>query len=126
MGDRRHGDRWVDRVNPDSVGVLRRIVAERGTSGLVADVARLIRDDHLFEDPARIEDAYSLAWAMMFYLGERRPDVFADVLNFTATRPPFTVYTPGQRGIDFERIAGDDPLAFGHRIARFAESLPSR
>lgn len=124
MGDRRHGVRWVDRVNHDSVRVLRRIVSERGTSGLVADVARLVRDDHLFEDPTRIEDAYSLAWAMTFYLGERRPDVFADMLNFTATRPPFTVYTPGQRGIDFERVAGEDPLAFGHQIYRFVESLP--
>ncbi len=123
MAEYRSGSRWIDRVNRDSVRVLRRLLSDRGEDVFLRDVSQLVRDDRLFNDPVRIDDAYALAWAMMFFLGERQPDVFADVLNFTATRPPFVTYDAGQRQADFERIVGRDPLEFAKQLQWFVESI---
>lgn len=117
------GDRLIERANHDSLRVLRKRYGTRGGEGLARDVARLVRGDEMFGDPAEIDAAYAVSWAMMFYLAERDPEAFARLLHFTATRPPFQSYSAGQRALDFERIVGQSPVEFSRHVDWFVEPL---
>ncbi|SMP69579.1 Protein of unknown function [Neorhodopirellula lusitana] len=113
-----------ERVNAESMAHLRKTMTLRSSKDLAGWVQRLVDGDEAFRDPVEVHTAYSVAWAMMFYLSERDNEGFADILNFTATRPPFETYRRGQRRIDFERIMGTDTLTFANRLARFLNDLP--
>nr|WP_233215588.1 DUF1570 domain-containing protein [Rhodopirellula bahusiensis] len=124
MSSGRSGTRLVERVNTDSVRQLRDTIDMDDPNEVARWVDRMIRSDDLFRNPTTIHTAYALAWSMMFYLAERDTEAFADVLNFTATRPPFETYRSGQRMIDFERVVGTDVRDFSNRLTRFVASLP--
>ncbi|MEM6979835.1 MAG: DUF1570 domain-containing protein [Planctomycetota bacterium] len=111
------------RANRDSIAYL-------GREGFLNDdvllrnlIERMIISDQLFQDPATVHTAYATAWAMMFYLSERDHATMADVLNFTATRPPFTSYSPEQRRIDFERLSGTSTIEFAARVVNFLQQI---
>lgn len=123
MSNTRGAPRWTDRINPDSMRVLKHDLARQGSASFLDDVADLVRADDAFHDPSRVERAYAVAWAMMFFLGERQPDRFREILHFTATRPPFRPYPPGQRLIDFERTIGQDTGEFARQVLWMIESL---
>ena len=116
--------RIQDRVNRESLNHLRKILSLRSSEGLAWWVEKLVDGDEAFRDQSSVHTAYSVAWAMMFYLAERDNDAFADILNFTATRPPFENYHRGQRRIDFERIMGTDTLTFANQLTRYLNDLP--
>ncbi|CAD73196.1 MAG TPA: DUF1570 domain-containing protein [Rhodopirellula baltica] len=124
MSSGRSGTRLVERVNKDSVRQLRETIDMEDPAEVARWVDRMIRSDDLFRNPTTIHTAYALAWSMMFYLAERDTEAFADILNFTATRPPFETYKSGQRMIDFERVVGTDVRDFSNRLTRFVASLP--
>ena len=84
---------------------------------------QLISDDTMFENHLQIDDAYAVAWGMMFYLAEREPDAFAKLLNHTAKRPPFQPYSRKDRLRDFERITGAETFEFSKRVSWFVHSL---
>jgi len=86
-------------------------------------VMQLVSDDTMFESESKIEEAYHVAWAMMFYLSERKPKAFARLLNHTASRPPFQAYGRTARIKDFERIVGLDTFEFSKRIAWYLKEL---
>ncbi|MEM6779452.1 MAG: DUF1570 domain-containing protein [Planctomycetota bacterium] len=117
------GSHVGERVNHDSLNHLE-------SKGFMQDpdlmrelVQRMILTDQLFDDRSTVHTAYSVAWAMMFYLAERDHDAMARMLNFTATRPPFSNYSRQQREIDFRRIVGVDPVVFANRLIKFLETL---
>ncbi len=83
-------------------------------NSLAADMVRLIGDDSMFGNAKEIRDAYAISWLMMFYFSEKRPAVYAEYLNHTASRPPFVEYTRDQRLHDFQRLTGSS-------VERFAE-----
>lgn len=122
MTDPQRSNRLADRVNDDCLQYLRREFGE-DTSALSEAVMQLVGDDAMFEDPKRIDDAYAVCWAMMFYLAERDPAAFAEILNHTATRPPFQPYTRSQRLRDFEQISDGNVYDFSNRLSRFLRSL---
>lgn len=117
--------RLSERINHDSLNHLRTHFDLHRADEMTLWVQRLVDDDELFRDPSNVHTAYSVAWAMMFYLAERDQRGFADILNFTATRPPFSTYERGQRRIDFERIMKRDVDAFARSLSRYLESLGS-
>lgn len=122
MTDRRRGISRADRVNQDSLAYLRQNHSDR--IRFFRDVQSLVRHDELFDGkPTQVGDAYSVAWAMMFYLGERDHRRFAALLNFTSTRQPFIEYPPSQRQNDFERIMGTSTEKFALQVHRFVGSL---
>jgi hypothetical protein len=53
-------------------------------------------------------DAYSEAWALSFYLSERRPGDFAKYLQTIQQHDPLTDYTADQRVADFQSAFGKD------------------
>lgn len=116
-------NRVSERINQESLGHLHSKLNLRSSKDTHMWVQRLIDGDETFKNPATVHTAYSMAWAMMFYLSERDQDAFADVLNFTATRPPFESYRRGQRRIDFERVIGEDTLAFANQLSRYLRGL---
>jgi hypothetical protein len=126
MSSGQSGTRLVERVNRDSVRQLRETIDMEDPAEVARWVDRMIRSDDLFRNPTTIHTAYALAWSMMFYLAERDTEAFADILNFTATRPPFETYRSGQRMIDFERVIGSDVRDFSNRLTRFVANLPSK
>lgn len=113
-----------ERMNQESIKHLRDKLSLRRSNDMVQWVERLIDGDEAFRSGDTVHTAYAVAWSMMFYLAERDNDAFADVLNFTSTRPPFETYRRGQRRIDFERIMGTDTVTFANRLTRFLNELP--
>lgn len=71
---------------------------------LAYDLQRLIMDDRMFERDGEVDHAYNLSWLMMFYLSEKRPAKFTEIINFTAARPPFADYTSPARLRDFTKV----------------------
>jgi hypothetical protein len=120
----RSGSRLAERVNRESIEHLRSQFSLRDPAQIAEWVERLVDGDEAFSNAGEVHTAYSVAWAMMFYLSEHDNATFAEILNFTATRPPFESYRRGQRRIDFERITGTDTLTFANRLTRFLAKLP--
>lgn len=116
-------NRLSERINQESLRHLHTKLDLRSSEDTHTWVQRLVDGDEAFKNPASVHTAYSMAWAMMFYLSERDKDAFADILNFTATRPPFESYRRGQRRVDFERVMGEDTLVFANRLARYLNDL---
>lgn len=116
-------NRVSERVNQESLQHLHTKLDLRSSEDIHMWVQRLVDGDEAFKNPATVHTAYSMAWAMMFYLSERDQAAFADMLNFTATRPPFESYRRGQRRIDFERVMGEDTLGFANRLSRYLNGL---
>lgn len=83
----------------------------------------IIADDTMFRDEQQVTNAYSLCWAMMFYLAERQPQAFAHVVQHTGRRAPFRVYSRDQRLDDFEDWTGTDVQAFAKQLKWFMRSL---
>ncbi|MGV3484956.1 MAG: DUF1570 domain-containing protein [Planctomycetaceae bacterium] len=90
---------------------------------MAQDIRRLVAEDTKFAQSREVQDAYNVSWLMMFYLCERRPAVFAEMLNYTASRPPFEPYTREKRLADFERITGQSIDQFAVEASRFLESV---
>ncbi|TWT87042.1 DUF1570 domain-containing protein [Neorhodopirellula pilleata] len=116
--------RIADRMNQESIRHLRNTLSLNRSDDMVRWVERLVDGDDAFRDQSSVHTAYAVSWAMMFYLAERDHTAFADVLHFTATRPPFENYRRGQRRIDFERIMGIDTVTFANRLTRYLNELP--
>jgi hypothetical protein len=112
-----------ERVNLESMAFIHRNYTDRHDISLAKAVMQLVSDDTMFEESSRIEEAYSVSWAMMFYLAERKPKAFARLLNHTASRPPFQEYTRAERIKDFERIVGVDTFEFSKRMSWYLKEL---
>jgi hypothetical protein len=125
MTDPRGTTRLADRVNQESLRYLQKNF-DRGAgkdTEFSEAVMQLLSDDSMFENQKQIDDAYAISWAMMFYLAERDSDAFAQILNHTATRPPFQSYSRGERLNDFEQFTGLETFEFSKRVSRFLQSL---
>ena len=123
MTDPRGASQLPDRVNRDSLSYLRRKVTSDGPEQFLTTAMDIVRSDSMFKNEKQINEAYAVAWAMMFYLAERQPDAFAELLNFTASRRPIKAYPPAERIRDFERMVGVDIFQFSKQVTRYLESL---
>lgn len=112
-----------DRLNRDSMQYISTTYTDRHDRRISKTVMQLISDNTMFKSQEQIEEAYSISWAMMFYLSERKPKAFTRLLKHTAARPPFQEYTRKERIKDFERIVGVDTFDFSKRLARYLKEL---
>lgn len=113
----------IDRANLESLDRLAQQGYLSDPEMLHSLVQEIILVDQPFKDADRVHDAYAMAWGMMFYLSEREPGRFAEMLNFTATRPPFINYSRSQRQIDFERVMDQDTRTFSLRLLSFLRNM---
>jgi hypothetical protein len=68
-------------------------------------------------------DAYSQAWALTYYLAEKRSADFADYLQLIRGRKPLTPYSADERLADFRRCFGDDVAWVEVQWLRFMDGL---
>ena len=123
MVSNRPGLSMRDRANLDSLTYLDRKFKRGMDPKFTERVMELIGEDQMFKGRDTVDDAYAISWAMMFYLAEREPKVFAKILEHTAKRPTYASYNRADRIKDFERIVGIDALDFSKRVAWFLKSL---
>lgn len=84
-------------------------------------LASMIASDQIFSiDPVV---AYAEAWAFTFFLVENEPRKYAQYLALTASRPPFSQYSPQQRIADFTSVFGSDWPMLEARFLRFIKGL---
>ena len=116
------GSNLSDRVNRESLRFIQQNV-DPNSDRFREIVVDLVSGEGMFESEARVDQAYAVSWAMMFYLAERDSRAFATLLNHTASRPPFEPYPRRERIRDLERITGEDLASLSNRIARYLSSL---
>ncbi|MCO8120591.1 DUF1570 domain-containing protein [Stieleria sp. TO1_6] len=112
-----------DRINDYSMNVIR-TKYDGGRSQDFSDAVRdLIGSDEMFRQSNTTDQAYSVAWAMMFYLSERDPKSFAKVLAGTSARGTYQPYDRFARLNDFQRWVGTDIDQFAKNVSWFLQTL---
>ncbi|MFV1966360.1 MAG: DUF1570 domain-containing protein [Pirellulaceae bacterium] len=107
-----------DRINRGRFTSFRSYAAGRRRDGRLA---QFIASDHPFHtDP---EGAYAEAWALTFFLVEKRPRKYIDYLRRTTSRPAFRDYQPADRLADFAEIFGQDLALLEAHYLRFINQL---
>ncbi len=123
MTDPRGATQLADRVNRESLQYLRQKVLTKNSNRFVQTAMELVSNDMMFKDEKQINEAYAVAWGLMFYLAERQPKIFGQLLNETAGRRPFQTYQRRDRINEFERIIGNDTFEFSQKAVRYLETL---
>lgn len=107
-----------DRLNPYR---LDRFLSYAKTRRRRGAMEQLIASDRLFASDG--DAAYAEAWALTFYLAERHPREYFQLLSKVAARPPLEPYTSARRLQDFRSVLGDDLAMLEVRMLRFVEGL---
>jgi len=110
-----------DRINPERLDWFRRYSSQRRQA---KSLAAFLRDDSLFRRSAL--DAYSEAWALIFYLMETHPVELARYLKVIAARDPLTAYEANSRLEDFCQAFGKDLEFIENGMLRFHARLPDQ
>lgn len=107
-----------DRIHAVHLAAYRQLAARGLEPG---SVSRLIANDRWFDvDPAA---AYSLAWALSFYLVETRPRQYARLLQLTAAREAFTPYPESERLADFVAAFGTNQRLLEQQFIKYMAGL---
>ena len=77
MTDVQSASQIHQRINKDSMRVIAMKYGDAGDVNFDRGIVQLIGDDQLFDQTKTVDNAYALAWAMMFYLAERDAKAFA-------------------------------------------------
>lgn len=109
----------VDRVNARQLELARTYLSRDDS---VSSLQQLLTDDMLFK--ADFERAYSLAWALTFYLAEKEPQSYTRYLRQLSQLNPGEEYTPEDRLRDFAHHFGRDMKLLDARLKRFITTLP--
>jgi len=112
------GAESIDRVNRERFGWFISYRSKRRASN---SIESFVGDDNLFRRSPL--DAYSQAWAMTFYLVERRPADFAHYLKTIASHDPFLRYDAETRLQEFRDSFGKDLDQFERDFLRFLGQL---
>lgn len=105
------------RINASRYQTFRNAQGSRAADSL----ARLVQSDDVFR--RRPLDAYGEAWALTFYLVERRSADYTAYLQRLAQRDPLEEYSPEQRLADFQKAFGRDLSLLEAHLVRFMDEL---
>ena len=101
----------VDRMHVEKLLIFRQLAED--PSAVYARIQSLILSDDLYRsDPTA---AYSLGWAMVFYLSERMPREFRQFVALQQARR-FGEYTPADRIEDFRRAFGSEEFMYSQML----------
>ena len=110
--------RKKDRVNAGRLRSFQRLVKNDAQQWLT----EVIGSDQLFRrDPTR---AYATAWALTFYLSERKPREYIRYLKIVAENKPLAEYGPADRMRDFTKVFGKDFEGLTVGLTRYMDALP--
>ena len=107
-----------DRINRGRLHDFRLLMENRHNPEILAS---MIASDQQFRvNPLA---AYAEAWALSFFLAESEPRKYAQYLNLTASRPPFSEYGAGQRTADFTSVFGSNWRMLESQFLRFMKNI---
>jgi len=107
-----------DRINRERLAGFRQYLkAGRPSQGFLQVVA----DDRLFQSNPLA--AYAEAWALTFYLTEKEPRKYGELLEKMAKLAPFSTSTPQQRVAAFQSVFGGNLALLEANYLRFIEGL---
>lgn len=101
------------RMLANKVEHIQPILREPG--GLESRINSMIESDSIFQQEPLA--AYTVAWALTFYLSERMPNEFAAYLSLQRKRD-FSSYQPSSRAKDFRKAIQMDPATLALQIQR--------
>jgi hypothetical protein len=107
-----------DRINPERMRWLQVFHRERRKP---RSLESFIASDEPFRRASL--DAYSEAWALTFYLAERRSADLAAYLRVVQMRDPLQPYSTADRLADFQRAFGKDVAWLEVQFLRFIDEL---
>lgn len=121
MYDHRHSGSRRDRIHP----YYHRSVANYlSQPDATQDIATLLQDDQAFQaNPAK---AYCLSWALAFYFMEFQPQAFANYIQRTNQRKPFSDYSGQQRLQDFQMLAPHGIENLTQKLSNFYQDASTR
>lgn len=117
--DPARGSSLSARVNHTMFNGVRELYPD--ASSLAAAIEELVQDDRQFSNDPRA--AYAVAWAMTFYLSDRRPDVLRQLVTLYNTRLAFITYPATDRISDFQRAIGISIPMLASQIHQFLSDV---
>jgi Protein of unknown function (DUF1570) len=108
----------LNRINPERYEWFNEYRHQRRKAG---SVEAFLRDDKAFSRNSL--DAYSEAWALMFYLAESRSTELARYLHAIAARDQVQPYSSDERVQDFRTAFGTDLTQIENGLLRFFDRL---
>lgn len=118
VSDSRRSAQQVDRINRDRLEQFKKYAGGRRRPGSAAE---LIASDQMFQTD--VDAAYAESWALTFFLVETEPRKYAQYLQKTAKRAPFSDYTRAERLADFTSVYGRDLKMLEARFLRYMQEV---
>jgi hypothetical protein len=97
------GWRGIGTVNGPRLARFQEYLRRRPANSL----RTLIRDDRRFRDPDQSLDAYAEAWALTYYLIQKRSKEYIAYLRMLSQKKPFFHNSPATRLKEFQQAFGD-------------------
>jgi hypothetical protein len=113
------GWRKIGGVNRVNLVNFRKLVQSGRPTGLES----ILTDDKRFRDPATAADAYAQAWALTYFLLQRRSDQYSKYLEILAAKTPLVELPPDERLAEFKRAFGDDLPALEAEFLRYMRTV---
>ncbi len=109
----------ADRVNAARMQTWRELGRDQAQRNQM--ILMLLEGNELFKQ--RPDEAYSIAWAISFYLAERDPSRYVQFLSHIAKLPPNVAYSKPERRRDFEQMITRDVSLLAKNVDRFLQEI---
>ena len=109
---------FSDRINRNQLRMYKQFVNRSNSLDILN---QQISSDRFFK--LNSGAAYAHAWALTFFLTEREPRRYAELIETMNRRKSFRAYTSEQRMEDFTSVFGSDLKMLDTRLQRFVSSL---
>jgi hypothetical protein len=113
------GWRTIGAVNTSRLERFRQYLAERPATSLKS----LVADDARLRDTRTALDAYAEAWALNYYLLQKRPREYVAYLQNLAQKPPLVWDDPETRLREFQAAFGEDLGQLDTDFLRYMQKL---
>jgi hypothetical protein len=117
--DSDRGWRSIGRVNRFNLINFRKGLRMRPAGALET----LLSDDKPFRDPKTAASAYAEAWALNYFLLQRRREDYVKYLRALAEQTPLVTVEPAERVRLFKEHFGDDLTTFEAEFLRYMKSV---
>jgi len=83
----------------------------------------LIMNDQRFQDPEKVLDAYSEAWAFSYFLIKTKRKLYKEYLSLIASKKPLIWSTPEERLKDFQSVFGNDLTRLNQQFLKYLRQI---
>ncbi|MFK7778102.1 MAG: DUF1570 domain-containing protein [Gimesia sp.] len=83
----------------------------------------LIMTDQRFQDPEKVLDTYSEAWAFSYFLIKTKRKLYKEYLSLIADKKPLIWSTPEDRLKDFQSVFGNDLARLNQQFLKYLRQI---